>query len=357
MPSFGIIECFYGLAWAHSDREAYASFLKEIGFDFYIYAPKADARLRKNWQVEWTPADLNEFRQMCECFARLGIKFGTALSPQGSYKDRLDLQTRGSLQTKVRQLTDLGVGILGIFFDDMQSAPDMAERQLEIMDAVQQVATTKILFCPSYYSFDSLLDMLFGDRPAQYLETIGRNLDQRVEVVWTGEQIISDKISRAHLEQVQDIIKRKPFICDNFFANDGPLNCNFLKPVPISGRERNVFEGASGWAFNPMNQPSLSKLVLYSFSTYFRQGLDPQQAFDRAVRQLCTPSTAEIILQRYKQFAEQGLDQLSEAEKNALRETFKSTNGPMEQEFIRWLDGQYTVGFEAVIDQSGFEPT
>lgn len=357
MPAFGIIECFYGLAWAHSDREAYAHFLKDIGFHFYVYAPKADARLRKHWCAELSPQDLEEYRAMRECFARRSLKFGMAISPQGLHKNKLDLQSRRYLQTKIGQLVDCGVEILGVFFDDMQSEPDMAARQLEIMEAVPQPPGVQVVFCPSYYSFDSLLDMLFGDRPANYLETIGQNLSSKVDILWTGEQIISEKISREHLQHVQATIKRKPFICDNFFANDGPLNCNFLKPVPISGRERGVFDEARAWAFNPMNQPHLSKLVLYAFSLFIREGLEPQAAFDVAVRRLCTVTTAELLLQRQKQFAEEGLDRLTQAEKLALKESFLASNGPVEQELARWLDGQYTVGFEAVIDQSGFEAT
>ena len=54
----GVIEGFFGKPWSWDDRASYAGFLRELGFDFYIYAPKADRRLRKEWRQAHEPGEV-----------------------------------------------------------------------------------------------------------------------------------------------------------------------------------------------------------------------------------------------------------------------------------------------------------
>ena len=210
MPNFGVIECFYGSPWSKEDRFSYASFLTEIGFKFYLYGPKGDESLRKNWHRKMTSEETSRYGEIRRRFKDHGLQFGMILSPQGIHQ-RPDLAMRTKLQDKVKALSDLDLDFLGVFFDDMKSGPSLAERQLEVVSIVRDVSRAQLIFCPSYYSHDTLLDVLFGDRPAGYLETIGANLDPKVEVLWTGEQIISPEISGTHLRSVASVLKRRHF--------------------------------------------------------------------------------------------------------------------------------------------------
>jgi hyaluronoglucosaminidase len=47
--SRGIIEGFFGRPWSWQTRQTYASFLKQNNYQYYIYAPKADRYLRRQW--------------------------------------------------------------------------------------------------------------------------------------------------------------------------------------------------------------------------------------------------------------------------------------------------------------------
>ena len=49
-PTLGVIEGFFGRPWPHRERLAAVAFLAKAGYDFYLYAPKADARLRRHWR-------------------------------------------------------------------------------------------------------------------------------------------------------------------------------------------------------------------------------------------------------------------------------------------------------------------
>src|SRR6185437_4451757 len=52
----GIIEGYYGTPWSWDARARVIATLKPHGYAFYIYAPKADAFLRKRWR-ESHPAE------------------------------------------------------------------------------------------------------------------------------------------------------------------------------------------------------------------------------------------------------------------------------------------------------------
>jgi hypothetical protein len=354
MDSFGLIELFYGLPWSRADRESYAGFLASIGFQFYVYGPKADNHLRKNWRDPFPTEQLDKYSAMRETFTAAGLRFGMVLSPQG-LNQRLGLADRQKLKDKIQALCDLGLHHLGIFFDDMKSAPDMAAKQIEIIELARSVAPVHLLFCPSYYSDDSLLEFMFGERPAKYLETLGEKIPADVDIVWTGENIISQEISAAHLRTVAEVLRRKPFICDNFYADDGPIGCNFLRLLPPSGRDVSSFASSAGWALNPMNQAALSKIALQAFAAHVHKGQPAEEAFEKAVRENCGRATGEFILAQHQRFAHEGLIEFSEEEKAKWRRRLSENAGPVEKELIQWLDGYYAVALEAVIGQSCYD--
>ena len=357
MAPLGVMEIFYGEAWTPGDRESYARFLKEIGFHFYVYGPKADESLRRNWQKPWTLEERTYYQALRHQFSSQGLKFGMALSPFGLHES-LGLVERTKLQDKLRAIADLGADILGLYFDDMKSAKYMAEKQLEILEIVRATVKMQVLFCPSYYCHDPLLDFLFGERPPQYLEKIGAGVHHEVDILWTGEQIISHHFAIDQLQAVTEVLRRQPFICDNFYSNDGPINCNYLRLVPPSGRPREVLDAVRGWAINPMNQAQLSKLVIEAFAQYLVvKDIDPERAFADTIRAQCSPWVADLIFNHSKFFAEAGLDALPPTEQIRMRKHLSGNNGRFERELLKWLDNHYAVGMEALLNQSCFDGT
>jgi hypothetical protein len=350
MTPLGMIEIFYGEPWKHETRRQFASFLKQIHFDFYLYGPKADDAFRKNWQRPLSLEELKGFQDLRRTFLENGIRFGVILSPHGLNKG-MTASHRAALAAKIQQLNELDLDFFGLFFDDMSSAPDLAARQLEVASLVQSLTKAKMIFCPSFYSDDSMLDMLFGQRPADYLEEIGKNLPANVEILWTGDQIISPEISPTHLQTVTTLLKRKPFVCDNFFADDGPLNCNFLRLVAPIGRD-NALAQTTHWALNPMNQPALSKIVFLAFSHFAFDKMSPQKAFETAVLSLTQKRTADFILSMAQDFATKGLDSIPEGDRQKIRNELMENANPFHQEIIDWLAGLYAIDFLKMIEQS-----
>jgi hyaluronoglucosaminidase len=154
----GIIEGFFGRSWSHQSRIEYAKFLAQYQFDFYIYAPKDDTYLRRQWQLDWLPEKKNQLFQLRHIFTENKIDFGVGLSPLDIWRDNQDHQFL-HYKNRIHQINDLSPDILCILFDDMRGdLPGLAKIQTELVHIAADISNAKkIIFCPSYYSTDPIL--------------------------------------------------------------------------------------------------------------------------------------------------------------------------------------------------------
>jgi hypothetical protein len=345
----GVVEGFFGPAWPPGSRESYAEFLQRSGGDFYIYAPKQDQHLRKSWRNDWDRDYLDFLRNLSELFRQSGINFGIALSPFGLGK-ALTVEDRKLLSDKVSVLTGCGIDILGIFFDDMPSHENLAEVQAEVISLIRSQYQGKIVFCPSYYTFDPILEKVFGKMPENYLEDIARLIPQDVSMAWTGPKVISPEIPRRHLEGVKVLLKRDPFMWENLFANDGPKNCKFLKLRPFEGREDKLDDVTEAWGFNMMNQPELSKITFLASLKVLRDQLAPEAAFAESLKELCSPEFSRFVRAHGSDFLEKGLDVLTAEQKEQHLKELSRFRDAGAREIEAWLRGEYIVGSECLTD-------
>ncbi len=237
VPELGVIEGYFGRPWAHQDRKQVLTRLRELGYAWFHYAPKADAWLRRRWPERHPDAVLAELADLSAHCRGLGMRFGVGLSPYELYRD-FSGDAKRAFVDKVRSLDAIGIDDLAILFDDTRGdVPDLAARESEIVHAAQAITrASRVLMCPTYYSDDRMLDVVFGQRPNGYLEDLGRRLEPTVRVYWTGEEICAREFSPGHLTRVADALRRKPTLWDNYPVNDGPRMSRFLHLRGVSGR-------------------------------------------------------------------------------------------------------------------------
>lgn len=349
MASIGIVEGFFGPEWPEAQRKSYAGFLSQAGGDFYIYAPKRDQYLRKGWRDKWNFLYTEKLKNLCDHFHQHGIAFGVGLSPMGIGSSLTPADTE-MLENKIQILQGIGIDLLGLFFDDMPVTENLAVAQISVMEVVQKSFRGKIIFCPSFYTPDPILDKVFGQRPANYLQDIAEGLPKDVAIAWTGPKVISPEIDRKHLSEVGQLLKRKPFVWENIFANDGPRNCKFLKLKPFSGRENNLLQNTEGMAFNLMNQPDLSKILFLASVSVLKNNEEPLKAFNEALGQLCSPEFATFIRDYREIFLNDGLDIINEDDKKKWLAELSEFSDTAAQEIYDWLVGKYLVGPECLTD-------
>lgn len=347
--NIGIIEGFFGPPWPMSARADYAAFSKANNLAFYIYAPKQDQNLRKNWRRPHSPEALQALAELSTTYRKHQVPFGIGFSPldlcYSSAEADLDIFKR-----RLEGITSLGIDILGLFFDDMQSRPDLAEKQVRLVNIAKQMISAKILFCPTFYSYDPILDKVFGERPPNYLKDIGTHIPQGIDIVWTGNNVIPKTIEVDHLQEVTTLLKRPPFLWDNLYANDGPKQCYKLKLTPPKGRAQESIQIAAGWGLNPMNQAYLSKIVLKAFSIFAHGDICEREAFLDAIDALHPGHLGKIIKENAIIFTETGLQGITEEKKTNLKKSLWQLEDPAARELLSWLDGDFIVGSECLTD-------
>lgn len=348
MKKIGVVEGFFGPQWKMNDRMSFASFLSKHGGDFYIYAPKQDSHLRKLWRLPWA-SDYQKFLEgLVLNFHQAGVKFGMGLSPFGLGPE-LSQEDKAHLIEKLEIINKLKIDLLGLFFDDMPSNANLAATQIAVLNFVKKTFKGQIIFCPSYYTFDPILDKVFGARPPDYLARIAQGVSLDMSIAWTGPKVISPVIDQKHLAEVKSLLKRKPFIWENFFANDGPKNCKFLKLKPFIGRDKSTFEGTEAFGLNLMNQAQLSK-ILFLASKYVLDGNNSEDSFKKAITELCSPEFREFLFMHRDLFLTVGLDNIDSAEKISFIKQLKNMDDPAAFEVQEWLQGKYLVDSDCLTD-------
>ncbi|HEY2884373.1 MAG TPA: beta-N-acetylglucosaminidase domain-containing protein [Rhizomicrobium sp.] len=342
-PALGLIEGYYGRPWSWSAREESIAFLKRYGYDFYIYAPKADAFLRKRWR-EFHPSETaTALRDLAARCRALQVRFGVGLSPFELYRD-FNADAQAALADKLAQFDAWGVEHLAILFDDMRGdLAELAQTQVEIMHWVAaRTRATKLIVCPSYYSDDPMLDRFFGQRPANYLEDFGRLLDSSIEVFWTGEEVCSREYSPGHLQRVTEQLRRKPFLWDNYPVNDGRRMSPYLHVRAVTGRPANIGAHLSAHSVNPALQPVLSRIPAVSLAESYRLG-DAYEygcAFQHAAAAVGGTELAQLLREDILYFQDVGLEHLGNAAQR-LRRRYGNIDHDAAREVIAWLDGEY----------------
>ncbi|MGP1666704.1 MAG: beta-N-acetylglucosaminidase domain-containing protein, partial [Rhodanobacter sp.] len=169
-----------------------------------------------------------------------------------------------------------------------------------------------------------------------------KGLDARIDVFWTGPKVLSDTYPRSHLLQVADKLGRKPLLWDNYPVNDAKRLTPFLHLRPFTGRSRDLRDLTSGQLANPMNQPYLSQLPLYTLAAiYASPQLDADAQFADACKALCPPELADALQQDAASFQTIGLDGFNAATKAELLHRYAAFPHPMAREICAWLRGEY----------------
>lgn len=352
--TLGIIEGFYGPLWNWQERRHLVQTLAPHGYGFYLYAPKADAFLRRRWQEPHpaeTAAELVAFARFCR---QQGVRFGVGLSPFEVF-NRFDDQARDDLARKLTALDRMGIDELAILFDDMRSdTPELARTQAEIVRWVRDHSSaSQLSVCPSYYSDDPVLDRVFGERPADYLETLGRKLDHEVNIFWTGEEVCSREISPGHLKRIGDVLGRKPVLWDNYPVNDGDRMSQHLHVRGFTGRPAANAAHLVGHGINPALQPTLTAVPAITLAESYRLGPEYQygHALRHAAREALGRDLADQILRDLLVLQDTGLARISDEKRAQLTTNYSAFDHPAAKEILSWLRGEYQVTDEMVATQ------
>ncbi|KGE03576.1 beta-N-acetylglucosaminidase domain-containing protein [Pseudohaliea rubra] len=343
----GAIEGFYGRPWSAAERWQLVTDVGDLGLDAYLYAPKADAHLRRRWSLPWPAAETAALERLAGHARSSGVMLGLGLSPFKLYED-YGPSARRKLQVRVRQLDDLGAALLAILFDDMPGDTlDLAARQGEIVaDVAAWSRAERLLVCPTYYSDDPVLDRVFGPRPDAYREALGAALPPGAGIFWTGPEVCAPAISGADLAAASSAFRRPLTLWDNWPVNDGAKRSLHLYLGPPPQRGGALGAHCAGHLCNAMNQPALSLPALAGLAELHGRIASAAQWLEERLG----PSVAAALAEDAPLFEARPRDQLDRGERRRLRERYAALPGSAPRELLAWLDGAWAFDPDCLTD-------
>jgi len=346
VPEFGLglIEGFYGRRWTADDRLETIRKIAELGYRYFVYAPKGDACLRRSWADTWSASETAQIKKMSIELERASMTWGAGLSPLGLLGEFRGSK-RQQFRDKIRYLDDFGAGLLVLLFDDMQREfTDMAERQAEIVhEALAASNARHLLVCPSYYSTDPVLETVFGAMPEGYIETFGALLPEQAGVFWTGSKVCSSDYDPQELHEISARFGRPLALWDNYPVNDGARMSRFMHIGPFTGRPASLRDQLCAHFVNPMNQCRASDIPLATLAAIYRDGdrYDPDSAWSEAAKRYLGREGAAWLAEVRPLLQSVGLDGLDAEQTRRLRDGAHRFNSAIAREILDWLDGGY----------------
>jgi hypothetical protein len=335
----GVVEGFYGRSWTLETRLAYAEYLSAAGLNTFLYCPKNDPFLRKRWRDDWPEDSWQDLLLQSNTYKRRGLYWGVGLSPVELYRDYSSPQ-KNHLRRKIERLAELSAPILAILFDDMPGNLDaLANRQAEIVeDICQWLPGVRVLMCPTYYSFDPILQKYFGLMPENYWSQLGHELPDGVDIFWTGNNVCATSIEVKDIQSISGQLGRQVILWDNYPVNDGAIRSRFLYLEELPARSTALRPLLTGHLCNPMNQGLLSLPALNGLATLY----DSRDLDESALATLLGPVTLERLSRDRETFQQLGLPGLGLRRRMQLASEYGTLPGAAAREVEEWLRGEYS---------------
>jgi protein O-GlcNAcase / histone acetyltransferase len=121
------------------------------------------------------------------------------------------------------------------------------------------------LFCPTQYCTSRAIPSI---NESEYLITIGQKLLPAIDILWTGPKVISKNISVKDIQEITEVLKRKPVIWDNIHANDYDQKRVFLGPY--SGRNCELIPLLRGVVTNPNCEFHANFIAIHTLAQWSR---------------------------------------------------------------------------------------
>ncbi|KAH8264228.1 hypothetical protein KR038_004797 [Drosophila bunnanda] len=278
----GVIEGFYGRPWTTEQRKDLFRKLKSMELHgsspSYMYAPKDDYKHRAFWRELYTVEEADHLSSLIAAAKEAGIIFYYALSPglDMTYSSPKEIAT---LKRKLDQVSQFGCEAYALLFDDIESELSKGDKEVFQTFANAQVSVTneiythlgspKFLFCPTQYCASRAVPNV---QESEYLNTLGSKLNNDIDILWTGDKVISKTISIQSIQEITEVLRRPPCIWDNLHANDYDQKRVFLGPY--TGRSPELIPYLRGVMTNPNCEFYANFIAIHSLAFWSRCSLD-----------------------------------------------------------------------------------
>ena len=260
----GVVEGFYGTPWSHEARLRQLRFYGDQKMNTYIYGPKDDPfHSSPNWRMPYPEKEARQLKELVEVAHENEVNFVWAIHPG---KDiRWNDEDRNNLIQKFEKMYQLGVRSFAVFFDDISGEGANPQKQAELLNFIDDTFVkvkkdvTPLIMCPTEYNKS------WSNPKGNYLTTLGKELNQSIHIMWTGDRVISD-IHEDGMKWINERIQRPAYIWWNFPVSDYVRD--HLLMGPVYGNEQHIAPLMSGFVSNPMEHADASMIAIYGVASY-----------------------------------------------------------------------------------------
>lgn len=288
----GVVEGFYGTPWSHEARLRQLKFYGENKMNTYIYGPKDDPyHSSPNWRLPYPEQEAKQLQELVKVANENEVDFVWAIHPGQDIK--WNEADRNLLLAKFEKMYELGVRSFAVFFDDISGEGTKAEKQAELLNYIDNQFVkvkgdvTPLVMCPTEYNKS------WANPEGGYLTTLGTKLNRTIQIMWTGDRVVSD-ITKEGIAWINKLIKRPAYIWWNFPVSDYVRDHLLLGPV--YGNDREIAAQMSGFVTNPMEHAEASKIAIYGVADYAWNpvGYDSTKSWKEAMR-ILLPDAADAL--------------------------------------------------------------
>ncbi|WP_435280626.1 beta-N-acetylglucosaminidase domain-containing protein [Streptomyces koelreuteriae] len=273
----GITEGFYGTAWTHRQRMAQIGFMGRTKQNRYLYAPGDDLYRQARWREPYPAKQRAAFRELAERARANHVRLGWAVAPGQAMCFASDEDVR-ALTRKIDAMWALGFRAFQLQFQDVSysewhceadadrfgSGPRAAaEAQSRVANAVARHLAERH---PGAAGLSLMPTEYYEDGTTDYRRALASELDEGVEVAWTGVGVVPRTITGGELADAREALGHPLVTMDNYPVNDYDPGRIFLGPY--QGREPAVATGSAALLANAMQQPEASRIPLFTAADY-----------------------------------------------------------------------------------------
>ncbi|MER5983040.1 beta-N-acetylglucosaminidase domain-containing protein [Streptomyces sp. NPDC001787] len=293
----GMAEGFYGQPWTREERLAQIGFMGRTKQNRYLYAAGDDPYRLARWRDPYPAEGRADFRALAQKARAEHVTLGWAVSPGQAMCMSSDSDIR-ALTRKADAMWALGVRVFQLQFQDVSysewhcdqdaetfgSGPRAAARaQARVAGALTQHLADRH---PGSAPLSVLPTEFYQDGATDYRTALAAELDDRVQVAWTGVGVVPRTITGRELAGARAAFRHPLVTMDNYPVNDYAQDRIFLGPY--TGREPAVASGSAALLANAMEQASASRIPLFTAADFAwnPKGYRPQESWHAAIDDL-----------------------------------------------------------------------
>ncbi|WP_328581992.1 beta-N-acetylglucosaminidase domain-containing protein [Streptomyces sp. NBC_00370] len=273
----GTTEGFYGTPWDQRQRLAQLDFMGRTKQNRYLYAPGDDPYRQAQWRDPYPAAQRADFRALAERARANHVTLAWAVAPAQAMCLASDKDVK-ALNRKIDSMWALGVRAFQLQFQDASysewhcdddadtygSGPEAAARaHARVANAVAAHLAQRH---PGAEPLGLMPTEYYQDGATAYRTALGKALDGRVQVAWTGVGVVPRTITGRELAGARAAFQHPLVTMDNYPVNDYEQGRLFLGPY--TGREPAVAGGSAALLANAMQQPAISRIPLFTAADY-----------------------------------------------------------------------------------------